>query len=149
MTDRQTPSARSRTDRAAHEAAALVAEMRAAVDTATRQLDELVAEVSERRSRVDELETVVDHLLGVTDTTVLLVDGGGRITGLSRGSVARFDSAAVGKPLSSVLPAAVADEIADVLARDGEGTVEMDGGHEAVRACRLPGGGAVLVLQAS
>ena len=149
MTDRPAASARSRADRAADEAAALVAEMRAAVDTATRQLDELVGEVSERRSRVDELETVVDHLLGVTDTSVLLLDGGGRITGLSRGSVARFDGAAVGKPLSSVLPAAVADEIADVLARDGEGTVEMGGGHEAVQARRLPGGGAVLVLQAS
>lgn len=149
MTDRPAPSARSRADRAADEAAALVAEMRAAVDTATRQLDELVTELSERRSRVDELETVVDHLLGVTDATVLLLDGGGRITGLSRGSIGRFDSAAVGKPLSSVLPAAVVDEIADVLSGDGEGTVEMGGGGEALRASRLPGGGAVLVLQAS
>lgn len=148
MTDRPAPSARSRADRAADEAAALVAEMRAAVDTATRQLDELVSELSERRSRVDDLETLVDHLLGVTDATVLLVDGGGRITGLSRGSVERFDSATVGKPLSSVLPAAVVDEIADALS-GGEGTVELGGGGEALRASRLPGGGAVLVLQPS
>ena len=148
MTDRPAASARSRADRAADEAAALVAEMRAAVDTATRQLDELVSELSERRSRVDDLETLVDHLLGVTDATVLLVDGGGRITGLSRGSVERFDSAAVGKPLSSVLPAAVVDEIADALS-GGEGTVELGGGGEALRASRLPGGGAVLVLQPS
>lgn len=148
MTDRPAASARSRADRAADEAAALVAEMRAAVDTATRQLDELVSELSERRSRVDDLETLVDHLLGVTDATVLLVDGGGRITGLSRGSVERFDSATVGKPLSSVLPAAVVDEIADALS-GGEGTVELGGGGGALRASRLPGGGAVLVLQPS
>ncbi|HEX6424680.1 MAG TPA: hypothetical protein VFZ79_14455 [Acidimicrobiales bacterium] len=148
MTDRPASSTRSRADRAADEGTALLAEMRAAVDTATRQLDELVSEVSERRSRVDELETVVDRLLGVTDVAVLLVDSEGRITGLSRRSAERFEGAAVGKPLSSVLPAALVDEIAGALAGGGDDAVGTGGVAGAASVSRLPGGGAVLVLTA-
>lgn len=149
MTDRSPPSAHRRIDRGADEATALVAEMRAGVEAAARQLDELVAELGEQRSRVDQLETVVDHLLGVTEATVLVIDDGGRITGLSRGSAERLDGAAVGKPLSSVLAAPIVDQIADALGGDHERAIELPAGDGVARVSHLPGGGAVLVLSAS
>lgn len=133
-------------EQAAEDPAQLLAEMRAAVDAAARQLDEAVDELRAERARVDELESVVDHLLGALDASVLIIDGGGRIAGLSRGAAAALDGAAVGKPLSSVLPAPIADQITDALAGDRDGAVAVPGGGEPARLDRLPGGGAVLVL---
>ncbi|HEX6421329.1 MAG TPA: hypothetical protein VFZ77_22700 [Acidimicrobiales bacterium] len=146
MTHRSDPHAASRLQHGADDPAQLVTEMRAAVEAAAQQLDEVVDELRAQRSRVDQLESVVDRLLDALDATVLIVDAGGRITGLSRGAAARLDGAAVGKPLPSVLPAPVADPIADALAGDRDGAVPIPGEDEPARVDRLPGGGAVLVL---
>ncbi len=115
-----------RADRRADEAAELVAEMRACVEVATRRLDELTTELGDRQVFVDMLETVVDLLLDLGETAVVVVDADQRIAGVSRAAAERFEGAAVGKPLSSVLPDAIAEQLV---------------------TSPLPGGGAMLVLR--
>ena len=129
----------------ADEAAELVAEMRASVEAAARQLDELSSELHERRALVDDLECVVDLLLELGDALVVVVDEARRIVGVSRAAAERFEGAAVGKPLSSVLPEVAADEVMDSLAGGDGGAIELWTGDGA-RVHPLPGGGAMLVL---
>jgi hypothetical protein len=82
----------------------LVAEMRARVEAATRELDAATIELAERRAAVDELETVVDVLLGLTGTPVLVVDATGRVTALSRGAAERYPDTTIGGALPELAP---------------------------------------------
>lgn len=123
----------------ADEPTRLIAELRARVEAATSQMDELTAELTERRAAHDDLESLVDVLLGAGDTVVIVVADDGRVRGLSRAAAGRFEGAAVGKPLSSVLPDELYARCAAAL-DTGAGT----GGDTAIHP--LPGGGAVLVL---
>ncbi len=100
-----------RAETTADETAQLLAEMRAQVESATRLLDGLTAELTERRASVDHLETLVDALLGVATTPIVVIDDGRRITGLSRAAAATLDGASIGKPLSSVVSTEVVDEL--------------------------------------
>ena len=119
----------------------LIAELRTRVEAATSQMDALTDELIERRAAHDDLESLVDVLLQVGDTAVIVVDDDRRVRAVSRVAVERWEGAAVGKPLSSVLP----DELYDRL------TLRLDagcgaGGDTVVHP--LPSGGAVLVLDA-
>jgi ABC-type transporter Mla subunit MlaD len=135
-----------RADTRADEAAQLVADMRASVEAATHRLDGLTAELNERQQLVDVLESVVDVLLDLIDPVVVVIDGDRRIIGLSRAAADQFDGAALGKPLSSVLPDAVADRLGDHIGSGAVGEIELQSDRPAARAHPLPGGGAVLVL---
>jgi hypothetical protein len=57
-----------------------------------------------------------------------------------------IEGAAVGKPLSSVLPDVAADAAVDTLDHGARAAVELATGGEGARVHPLPGGGAVLVL---
>ena len=126
--------------------AALVAEMRAAVEEATRQIEELTAALVDHRALVDDLESVVDILLDLAPCSVVVIDDSRRITGLSEEAGLRLEGAAVGKPLSSVLPDVAADAAVDTLDDGARAAVELATGGEGARVHPLPGGGAVLVL---
>jgi hypothetical protein len=76
----------------------LLAEMRARVEDAARQLDAVTAELAERRAHVDDLETLVDVLLGLTPVPVLVLDPADRIAALSRGAAERYAGVSVGAP---------------------------------------------------
>jgi nitrogen fixation/metabolism regulation signal transduction histidine kinase len=133
-----------RADKKADEAARLVAEMRARVEDAVCQLEALTAELHERRQVVDTLETVVDVVLEVTGSAVVVTDGEGHITGLSRAAALAYEGAAVGKPVSA-LPREIADLLAQGSAPTGD-EAEPAAGDPAVRMHPLPGGGSLLVL---
>jgi hypothetical protein len=136
----------SRPDDRADEAAVLVAEMRAAVEDATRQLDELTGEVAARRTAVDDLEALADVLLGLCDVPIVVVDGRRRVAGLSRGAGDRLEGAAIGKPLTSVVPPALVALVDGVLDQSADAAGADEAGDGAT-VHRLPGGGAVLVLR--
>ena len=127
-------------------AAELVAEMRAAVEDATRQIEELTTALGERQVLVDDLESVLDILLGLAPCSVVVIDDSRRITGLSADAGVHIEGAAVGKPLSSVLPDVAADVAVDTLDHGARAAVELATGGEGARVHPLPGGGAVLVL---
>lgn len=133
-----------RADAAAAEAAELVAEMRAAVEAAEGKLERMTEELTGQRTAVDRLESLLDALLDMADTPVIVIDADRRITGVSRGAARSFEAAAVGKPLSSVLPDPLAEQLAAHVDRLGQGA----GGAATVDDVRihpLPGG-AMLVL---
>lgn len=144
-----TPRSDDRADPRADEAAELLAEMRASVEAATRRLDQLTSELTVHRTRVDDLETLVDLFLGMEDTPVVVVDDDRCITGLSRGAAERLDGAAIGKPLSSVLPAPVVGELIGRLESEGMGEFDLPVAGQGARVHPLPAGGAVLVLPSS
>jgi PAS domain-containing protein len=125
---------------ASDDPAPLIAELRARVEAATAETDELVAELTERRAVNDELESLVDVLLGLGESAVIVVDDERRIRAVSRAAAERFDAAAVGKPLSSALPGDIYDGLSARLDGDGSGT------HPGAEIHPLPGGGAVVVL---
>ncbi len=143
MTRRTDDRAETRTE----EAAALLAEMRARVDDATRRLGDLDAELRASRRTVDELESLVDVLLGSLDAPALVIDGSRRVTGFSRAAGERFDGLAPGKAVSALLPGAVVDELTAYLDADGA-EAALPAAGEGARAYRLPGGGAVVLLPA-
>jgi nitrogen fixation/metabolism regulation signal transduction histidine kinase len=133
-----------RADKRAEDAARLVAEMRARVEDAACQLQALTTELHENRHTVDTLETVVDVLLEVTGSAVVVTDGEGRITGLSRAAALAYEGATVGKPVS-----ALPREVADLLAHGSSATddeAEPAAGEPAAGVHPLPGGGSLLVL---
>jgi hypothetical protein len=125
----------------ADEPTTLIAELRARVEAATSQMDELTSELTERRAAHDDLESLVDVLLGVGDTAVVVVDDERRVRAISRAAARRWEGAAVGKPLSSVLPDALYDRLAAQIDAGG-------GSAQDTLVHPLPGGGAVLVLVA-
>jgi hypothetical protein len=141
----------SRSDDGADEAAVLVADMRAAVEDATRQLDALAAEVEARRTAVDDLEALADALLDLCDVPVVVVDGRRRVAGLSRAAGDRLEGAAIGRPLTSVVPPALVALVDDVLDQQADATgadaAGADPAGDGAKVLRLPGGGAVLVLR--
>jgi PAS domain-containing protein len=133
-----------RADAVAAEAAELVADMRAAVDEATTQLERMTDELTGQRAVLDRLESIVDLLLDLAETPVIVVDADRRIAAVSRAAARGFEGAAVGKPLSSVLPEPLAEQLAAHIDRLGQGA----GGASTVEDVRihpLPGG-AMLVL---
>ena len=125
---------------ASDDPAPLIAELRARVEAATAQMDDLVTELTLRRAVNDELESLVDVLLGLGETLVIVVDDERRIRAVSRAAADRFEAAAVGKPLSSALPGELYDGL----------SARLDGDRSAVdpsaQVHPLPGGGAVIVL---
>lgn len=127
------------------EAASLLVEMRARVEAATHQLDDLTAELTASRGRLDDLETAIDLLLSLLEAPVILIDEARRITGLSRGAAERVEGAAVDKPLSSVLPAPVVDQLLARLDADATESRPASPGGEA-GVLPLPGGGAIVIL---
>ena len=124
----------------------LLAELRARVEAATAEIEQLAADLVATRALADDLESVVDVLLGVGGATVLVIDDDRRIRGLSRAAAARLEGAAVGKPLSSAVPDDLFDALAsrlDAEPSQGARPVSCDG----AQVYPLPGGGAVLVLE--
>lgn len=134
---------------AADEAAQLLSEMRALVESATRELDGLTSELTESRVAVDQLETLVDLLLSTTTTPIVVIDDGRRITGLSRAADERLDGASIGTPLSSLLPADVVHQVNAGLDSARAGAFDLPAAGAGARALPLPGGGAVMVLPGS
>jgi hypothetical protein len=128
---------------AAADPAVLLAQLRAQLEAATEQIEQLAAEVASLRELADDLESVADVLLDVADVPLLVVDGDRRIRGMSAAAAGSLDGAEVGKPLSSALPEDVYDRV----------VARLDGAHPAPatphddpRVEPLPGGGAVVVL---
>lgn len=140
-----TSSSDDRPAKGSDEAASLLAEMRARVETATHQLGDLTAELTVGRRRLDDLETALDLLLSLVDAPVILIDEARRITGLSRGATERVEGAAVDKPLSSVLPAPVIDQLLATLDSDDAEPRPLRPGAGA-GVLPLPGGGAIVFL---
>jgi PAS domain-containing protein len=132
-----------RADAAAAEAAELVAEMRAAVEAAEGKLGRMTEELTGLRATVDRLESILDLLLDIAEAPVIVIDPDRRITAVSRAAARSYEAAAVGKPLSSVLPEPLAEQVAAHVDRLGQG----GGGStvDGVRVHPLPGG-AMLVL---
>jgi nitrogen fixation/metabolism regulation signal transduction histidine kinase len=129
--------------------AAALAEMRARVDEAARDIERLTSELEERTRALDDLETLADVLLGVSAGVVVVVRPDRRVRALSRGAAELFalDASHVGKALSSVVPDEVVAATRDALAApDGSGE-EIVAGDWAVVLSHLPAGGAVLVLR--
>lgn len=93
------------------QAAALLAEMRASLDASVAQLERLTDELDDSRARLDLLETLVDVLFGYVGAVVVVVDGNRSILGMSAAAVDRFDGPAIGKPLTSVLPEPLGDDV--------------------------------------
>jgi len=125
---------------ASDDPALLIAELRARVEAATAQMDELVAELTVRRAVNDELESLLDVLLGLGQDLVVVVDDERRIRAVSQAAADRFEAAAVGKPLSSALPGDLYDALSAQLDGDRSGT------DPGAQIHPLPGGGAVIVL---
>jgi hypothetical protein len=128
---------------AADDPTALLAALRAQLDAATTQVDELAAEVAGLRELADDLESLADVLLDVGNVVVLVVDADRRIRGLSAAAARSFDGAAVGKPLSSALPGDLHDSVVARLDAPQPAAAAPDGDP---RVAPLPGGGAVIVL---
>lgn len=118
---------------------------RQAVEDATRQLDELTTELVDRRAAVDHLEAVLDLVLAATETAVVVVDTGRRITALSRGAAAQLGGS-VGAALASVVPDGAARRVGELI-DDGD-PVESDLPEvgEGARVHLLPTGHAILVV---
>lgn len=135
-----------RATRQAREAEQLLAEMRAGVEAAAGQLDEVTSELSSRRAQVDDLETVADLVLGLSDTVIVVVNERRQITGLSRGAKAQHPGLDIGKPLSSLVPAELADAVSACLDEAPDHPSDLDGTQVGARLHPLPGGGAVLVV---
>jgi nitrogen fixation/metabolism regulation signal transduction histidine kinase len=133
---------------------ALLADMRARVETAAAEIDRLTSELAARDDWVDELETIMDMVLGLLDAPVVVVGDDRRIRALSRGASEHLTGdAVVGKPLSSVIPEEVfvALEARLAAAERGSDEREVDSarpGSMPLDVQALPGGGAVVVFGA-
>lgn len=147
MTDETTSAATVPAD--VDEAAGLLAELRARVEEAAVEIERLTAELVDRSQALDELETIMDAVLGVTDTAVVLVGDDRRVRAMTRGAAELLETqgSQVGRPLSTVLPDELADAVAEALdaARADRGDTEAAGGAATIRA--LPGGEALVVLR--
>jgi PAS domain-containing protein len=128
---------------AADDPTALLAELRAQLEAATTQIEELVAAVAGLRELSDDLESLADVLLDAADVPVLVIDADRRIRGVSAAAARCLEGAELGKPLSSALPEDVYDRVNGRLDEATPAQAVPDGDP---RVERLPGGGAVLVL---
>jgi len=160
MTDDSTATTTTTGDAAgppARVSAKLLEEMRLRVDEAATDIERLTAELDERTHALDELESVVDALLGATETPVVVAGPDRRVRAATRGTVELLglEAPPLGKPLSAVVPDDVANAVTDLLEADGEstagegerrsGTVSTDG--YIVEVDEVAGGGVVLVLR--
>jgi hypothetical protein len=136
------PEARDGSDQA-DDPAALMAEMRAEVEAATRQLDELTAAVRQWHGRVDELESVLDVLLRVGDRPLAVVGDDLRLVGLSPPAARALGCTGIRLPAH--LPAPLA-ELVDRWRRDGDAEAQVTAGEWSAQAVPVAGGGVVLVL---
>jgi hypothetical protein len=127
---------------AAADPAALLAQLRAQLEAATQQMEQLASEVASLRELADDLEGLADVLLDVADVPLLVVDADRRIRGVSAAAAGHIDGAEVGKPLSSALPEDVYDRV--VAGLDEPRAPTSPDGDPRVEP--LPGGGAVVVL---
>lgn len=149
MSDETTSATAVPTD--LEEAAALLAEMRARAEEAAAEIERLTTELVDRTQALDELETIMDAVLGVTDTAVVLVGVDRRVQGMTRGAAELLGTrdSQVGRPLTVVLPDDLADAVGEALdaacADDSDRAVPADDAG-TVRA--LPGGEALVVLRA-
>jgi hypothetical protein len=125
----------------------LLAELRARVEAATAEIEQLAADLVATRALADDLESVVDVLLGLGGATVLVIDDDRRIRGLSRAAAERLEGVAVGKPLSSAVPDDLFDELASRLDAEPQGARPPARAGAGAQVYPLPGGGAVLVLE--
>ena len=123
----------------------LLAELRARVEAATTEIEQLAADLVATRALADDLESVVDVLLGLGGGVVLVIDDDRRIRGFSRAAAETLEGVAVGKPLSSAVPDDLFDEVASRL--DAEPQGPRPPACAGAQVYRLPGGGAVLVLE--
>ncbi len=128
---------------AADDPTALLAELRAQLEVATAQIEQLVDEVAGLRRLGDDLESLADVLLEAADVAVLVVDADRRIRGLSAAAALCLEGAEVGKPLSSALPEDLYDQVTGRLDAAHPDPATVDGDP---RVASLPGGGAVVVL---
>jgi hypothetical protein len=73
------------------------------------------------------------------------------VAGLSRAAGDRLEGAAIGRPLTSVVPPALVALVDDVLDQQADATgadaAGADPAGDGAKVLRLPGGGAVLVLR--
>jgi nitrogen fixation/metabolism regulation signal transduction histidine kinase len=149
MTDETTSATAVPAD--VEEAAALLAELRVRVEEAAVEIERLTAELVDRSQALDELETIMDAVLGVTDTALILVGDDRRVRAMTRGAadLLATQGSQVGRPLSTVLPDDQVDTVAEALdaARPDRGDIEAGGGAATVRA--LPGGEALVVLRSA
>jgi PAS domain-containing protein len=127
---------------AADDPTALLAELRAQLEAATTQIEELVAAVAGLRELSDDLESLADVLLDAADVPVLVIDADRRIRGVSAAAARCLEGAELGKPLSSALPEDVYDRV--VAGLDEPRAPTSPDGDPRVEP--LPGGGAVVVL---
>jgi hypothetical protein len=160
MTDDSTTTTTAPGDAAAPPAdvsAKLLEEMRVRVDEAASDIERLTAELDERTHALDQLESVVDALLGATETPVVVAGPDRRVRAATRGTVELLglEAPPLGKPLSAVVPDAVADAVTDLLDADREPPAGGDGrrsgtvstGGYTVEVDEVAGGGVVLVLR--
>jgi nitrogen fixation/metabolism regulation signal transduction histidine kinase len=102
---------------------ALLEEVRAELDAAAQDLERLNEQLRDRVVEVQRLEILVDHLLDRLTVPALVVDPDGRLAAVSRGAVdgyAQLSRDAVGRPVSTVLPEDLAEQIRKIIeARSG------------------------------
>jgi PAS domain-containing protein len=136
------------------EGAALLAELRARIEEAAREIERLTTELLDRTRALDELESITDAVLEVTDTPVILAGEDRRLRAMSRGAaeLLGLEGSAVGRALSKVLPHDAFDTVVGWLDAIGGGEAPAGGseglpqaGVATVRV--LPGGDALVVLR--
>lgn len=117
------------------------------LEGAASDLERLTELLGERTDALDTLEALVDHLLGLVDVPLVVVDADGRIAAVSRGAADSVDALAdaLGKPAKSVLPTGSAGPAVPAPAPS-----ETDGadpeGVAASRVVVLPRGSTVVRL---
>lgn len=96
--------------------AGLLDAARLEMDRAAGDLERVVRLLDERTERVEWLETLVDELLELVGVPALVVDADGCILALSRAAEADLPGAkgALGKPVSSLLPDLLDDDVTTV-----------------------------------
>jgi hypothetical protein len=150
------------------DAAEALARMRTLVEEAAGDIERLTDELAERTQKLDDLESVTDAVLGVTETAVVVVGADRRIRAVSRAAVELLDhdGPPIGRPMSAVLPDAVAAAVAARLDEEaetagpsaGEAATDVDGpaapsaaevpaGDLSVSVRDVTAGGFVLVLR--
>jgi hypothetical protein len=82
-------------------------EVRRELEGAAVDLERVTSLLHERTEALDTLEALVDHLLGLVDVPLVVVDADGRIAAVSRTAADTVDDLAdaLGKQATAVLPA--------------------------------------------
>lgn len=118
---------------------------RSAVEDASRQLDELATRLAERQAAVDHLESVLDVVLARSETPIVVVDPGRRVTALTR-AAATCTGGAVGSTLAGIVPDQAARRIGELIDGGEPAEDDLPGAGDGARVWVLPTGHAVVVL---